>query len=137
MPLTTPLAAEAAPESYWTAVGNIVRERPYGPGGAETRSGTKHFAPGAKVYIIDWFPGTCDAVTVVGHHRKSHQLMKLVVRVDWLEHFRAKVCYAPAVKRIIAEYLAAQGDSHQLLTKEFAQQLCEVLPKWKTPQTNL
>nr|GFD56498.1 hypothetical protein [Tanacetum cinerariifolium] len=41
------------PESYWTAVANIVRERPYGPGGAEIRLGTKHFAPGAKVYIID------------------------------------------------------------------------------------
>jgi hypothetical protein len=124
---------ERPPESYWTAVGNIIRERPYGPGGAETRSGTKHFAPGAKVYIIDWYPGTCDAVTVIGHHRKSHQLMKLVARVDTLEQFRSKICYSPGVNRIIAEHFAAEGGPHRL-TKEFAEQLCEVLPKWQKPQ---
>jgi hypothetical protein len=37
----------------WRPVANIVQERPYGPGGAETRRGTKHFQPGAKVYVTD------------------------------------------------------------------------------------
>ncbi|MBO0358699.1 hypothetical protein J0X19_12140 [Hymenobacter sp. BT186] len=119
--------------SYWTAVANVVAERPYGPGGLETRSGTKHFQPGAKVYIIDWFPGMCDAVTVIGHHRKSHQLMKLVMRVNTLEQFRPKVCYSPAVHSLIAEHFATEGGPHRL-TKEFAEYLCEVLPTWKTPQ---
>ncbi|WBO86187.1 hypothetical protein [Hymenobacter yonginensis] len=121
------------PESYWTAVGNIIRERPYGPGGVEIRYGTKHFAPGAKVYIIDWYPGTCDAVTVVGHHRKSHQLMKLVVRVEHLENLRAKVCYSPAVSSIMKEHFEA-GDAPYRLTREFAEQLCAVLPHWKAEQ---
>ncbi|MBG8556241.1 hypothetical protein [Hymenobacter guriensis] len=122
-----------SPQVYWTAIANIVAERPYGPGGQETRSGTKHFQPGAKVYIIDWFPGTCDAVTVIGHHRKSHQLMKLVMSVNFLENFRTKVCYSPAVCRIIEEYVADEGGPHSL-TQEFAEQLCEVLPVWKTMQ---
>jgi hypothetical protein len=118
---------------YWTAVANIISERPYGPGGIETRNGTKHFRPGAKVYIIDWFPGTCDAVTVIGHHRKSTQLMKLVVRVDALLQFRPKICYSPAVNRIIKEHFADEEGPCRL-TKEFAEQLCDVLPTWQTPK---
>jgi hypothetical protein len=35
----------------WAPVANIVEERSYGPGGAEARRGTKHFQPGAKVYV--------------------------------------------------------------------------------------
>jgi len=120
-------------QTYWTAVANVVAERPFGPGGLEIRRGTKHFRPGAKVYIIDWFPGTGAAVTVIGHHRKSKQLMKLVVKIDILEQFRVKVCYAPAVNRLITEHSAAEGGPHRL-TREFAEELCEVLPKWQTPR---
>lgn len=96
-----PKASGTPPESCWTAVGNIIQERPYGPGGVEIRYGTKHFSPGAKAYIIDCYPGTCDAVTVIGHHRKSHQLMRPVVRAEHLENFRTKVCHSPAISRII------------------------------------
>jgi hypothetical protein len=125
--------SKSAPECYWAAVANVITERPYGPGGLETRQGTKHFRPGAKVYIIDWFPGMCEAVTVIGHHRKSNQLMKLVVRVETLVRFRPKLCYSPAVNSIIEEHFADEGGPHRL-TKEFAEQLCEVLPRWKAPQ---
>jgi hypothetical protein len=34
----------------WCPVANVVRERTYGPGGKEIRRGSKHFAPGAKLY---------------------------------------------------------------------------------------
>lgn len=77
-------------ESYWTAVANIIDERSYGPGGVETRRGTKHFRPRAKVYVIDWFPGTCDAIVAVGQHRKSRQFIKLVIRVDMIETYALK-----------------------------------------------
>ena len=73
--------ANTAPESYWTAVGNIVRERPYGPGGTEIRFGTKHFAPGAKVYVINWYAGLCRRIVVVGLHRKSKRLITLALDV--------------------------------------------------------
>lgn len=130
---TSLFAAEAAAECFWTAVANVVAERPYGPGGLELRTGTKHFRPDAKVYIIDWFPGMCDAVTVIGHHRKSNQLMKLVVQVNTLEQFRPKLCYSPGAGRLIQEHFADEGGPHRL-TKAFAEQLCQVLPTWKTPQ---
>ena len=49
-----------SPPPVWTVTANIVPTRKFGPGGTETRMGTKHFSPGTKVYIIDWYPGTCE-----------------------------------------------------------------------------
>lgn len=37
----------------WCIAGNIVESRPYGPGGAETRHGTRLFKSNAKVYLAD------------------------------------------------------------------------------------
>ena len=120
------------PESYWTAVANIVRERPYGPGGAEMRSGTKHFAPGAKVYIIDLFAGTCERIAVVGQHRKSKKLIAIVIDVKVVENLRAKVCYQPAVIEKIKEYCDKQYSiSIRQLTREFAQTICQAVPAWQ------
>jgi len=120
------------PESYWTAVANVVRERPYGPGGAEIRSGSKHFAPGAKVYIIDLFGGMCERIVVVGQHRKSKHLIALVIDVRLVENLRTKVCYSPAVIEKIKEYCAKQYSmSIQQLTQEFAETVCRVVPAWQ------
>jgi hypothetical protein len=88
---------ETAPESCWTAVANIIRERHYGPGGEEIRFGTKHFAPGAKVYIIDWYGGMCQRIIVVGLHRKSRLYITLTIDVRLVENLRSKVCYDPTV----------------------------------------
>jgi len=35
----------------WCPVAHMVAERPYGPGGGETKRGSRHFAPGAKLYV--------------------------------------------------------------------------------------
>ncbi|HEY7093930.1 MAG TPA: hypothetical protein VH393_12160, partial [Ktedonobacterales bacterium] len=57
----------------WTPVANIVEERSYGPEGAETRQGTKHFQPGAKVYVTTRLGHFKDmSFEVIGHHRASH-----------------------------------------------------------------
>jgi hypothetical protein len=81
--MVSPIAKDdnGVPEYYWTAVGNIVRERPYGPGGAEIRFGTKHFASGAKAYIINWYAGMCRRIIVVGLHRKSKRFITLALDV--------------------------------------------------------
>jgi hypothetical protein len=81
------------------------------------------------VYIIDWFPGTVSRVVVVGLHRQTKRMMKLVIAVELLENFRAKACYVPAVREKIAEHLQAANSSQ--LDKAFAEMLCEVLPCWK------
>lgn len=92
--------AKETPEPVWCIVANIVYERPYGPSGEETRSGTKHFAPGAKVYIVDFFWGMGGQdVTVVGRHRKSHRYITIVIRSQWLVNWRAELIYSPHVIR--------------------------------------
>ena len=118
------------PESYWTAVANIVRERPYGPSGAETRYGTKHFAPGAKVYIIDWYAGMCERIIVVGQHRKSKRMIRLVINVKLVENLRVKVCYAPAVIAKIKEYYSPARLEY--LSQAFAGTMCNIIPIWQT-----
>lgn len=122
-------ATEAAPEAYWTAVGNIIRERPYGPGGAEIRIGTKHFAPGAKVYIIDWYAGMCERIVVVGLHRKSKKFIRLALDVKVVENLRPKLCYTPAAIRKIKDHYSP--GRIPWLTEEFAKRMCEVIPYWQ------
>ena len=121
--------AEPTPESFCTAIGNIIAERPYGPGGEEIRTGTKHFRPGAKVYIIDWFPGTCEDVVVIGHHRKSNRPIKAIIKAKFIENLRVKSCYSIAAVRLIKEHQATQPAPG--LTPEFAETLCQTLPHWR------
>lgn len=120
---------ENGQEFFCTAIGNIIAERLYGPNGAETRSGTKHFRPGAKVYIIDWFPGMCYDVVVIGHHRKSNRPIKAIIKARHIENLRIKNCYSLAAVRLIKEHQANQSAPE--LTQEFAEILCETLPHWR------
>jgi hypothetical protein len=120
------------PETYWTTVANVVPDRPYGLGGTERRPASKHFAPGAKVYIIDYFPGVCSRLVVIGLHRKTNRMIKLVLAVDFLENFKPKVCYSPAVISLIKEHFAS--DDITRLSKEFAESLCVTLPFWKAEE---
>jgi hypothetical protein len=133
-------AHAAAPKSYWTAVGNIVRERPYGPGGAEIRFGTKHFAPGAKVYIINWYAGMCRRIIVVGMHRKSKRLITLALDVWLVENLRPKVCYAPAVIAKLKEHFSPTPHFYpgtiDSLTQEFAERVCATIPQWQQHYKN-
>ncbi len=121
-----------AGESYWTAVANVVLARPVGAGGPPGRPASAHFAPGAKVYIIDWFPGTCSRVVIVGLHRRTKRMLKLVFAVELLENFRAQVCYVPAVIELIKTHFPA-AELHRL-NREFAEQLRDVLPVWKAAE---
>jgi hypothetical protein len=89
----------------WCLAANIIAERPYGPGGHETRAGTKHFAPGAKVYVLAFFWGMAgEDVTVIGHHRRSHRLVTMTIRSRWLVNWRVELVYRPAIIRALAEH---------------------------------
>lgn len=123
------MESESPQEFFCTAIGNIVAERPYGHGGEETRTGTKHFRPGAKVYIIDWFPGMGYDVVVIAHHRKSNRPIKAIIRAKHIENLRVKNCYSLAAVRLIKEHQATQPAPE--LTQEFAETLCQVLPNWR------
>ena len=88
----------------WCVAANIVMERGYGPGGAEKRRGTKHFAPGAKVFVYYFFWGVGgESVTVMGRHRRSHRFIQLSMRAKHLANWRAELVYSPAVAKVIRE----------------------------------
>ena len=120
---------ETTQEVFCTAIGNIVAEQAYGPGGEEIFTGTKHFRARAKVYIIDWFPGTCDRVVVIGHHRKSNRPIKAIIQAKHIENLRVKDCYSLAAVRLIKEHQATEAAPE--LTHEFAETLCQALPHWR------
>lgn len=92
-------------QSAWCIAANVVNERPYGEGGLEMRSGTKHFAPGAKVYVISFFWGMAgETLTVVGRHRKSHRFITLSMRSKYLVNWRVELVYSPRVIKEIVNY---------------------------------
>jgi len=101
-------------ESVWSVAGNIVEERPYGPGGSETRRGTRLFRPGAKIYLATlrnaWVYGDLntsppeEAIQVVGQHRKSRSWLVSWVRFRDTANWRVQVIHTPAVvSRLYAE----------------------------------
>jgi hypothetical protein len=88
----------------WCLVGNIVNERLSGKDGAETKSGTKHFSPGTKLYSFpaQWGDGY-EKIIVVGRHRGSKDFVTMVIKSDWVTNWRAKVVYNPEVLRRLQE----------------------------------
>ncbi|MDB5292742.1 MAG: hypothetical protein JWL69_3983 [Phycisphaerales bacterium] len=88
----------------WCVAANVVMEHSYGPGGAETRRGTKHFAPGAKVFVYDFYWGMGgERVSVIGRHRKSKRFIRLTMPSDRLANWRAELVYSPYVAKQIRE----------------------------------
>jgi len=84
----------------WCPVANMVRERAYGPGGREIRRGSKHFAPGAKLYCFPalWGDGY-EQLQVIGRHRATHRYVKMIVNEKWLINWRVQLAYSPHVIR--------------------------------------
>ncbi|MER5867517.1 hypothetical protein [Kitasatospora sp. NPDC002040] len=83
---------------------NIVQHTTQGHGGSEVRRGTKHFAPGTKVWVLpqrwDW----SDRLYVVGRHRgRFNRYIAIVMRTDRLENLRVRGVYSPALHRALAD----------------------------------
>jgi hypothetical protein len=94
--------SQPEPEAgLWCVVANVKGDHPFGPGGLESKCGTRQFRGGTKVYIAGGYAGTCDGVICIGLHRKSRRFITCVVNVMHLENFRAKVAYHPKVLELI------------------------------------
>lgn len=117
-------------EPIWTVIANVVQDRACGPGGLEKRPGTKHFSPGTKVYIIDWYAGMYEYIIVVGLSRKPKRFIKVVLRADWVDNLRVKLCYDPAAQKKIYEHF--DGDDINRLNKDFVEQMCKAIPHWQS-----
>jgi hypothetical protein len=113
-------------EGIWCVVANIKRDHPYGPGGAELRSGTRQFRGGTKVYIAGCYAGMCDSVTAIGLHRKSRKFIRCIVNVTHVENFRVKLVYHPRVLELIE-----QDEECWIRTKEQAETWAAAFPEWQ------
>lgn len=84
----------------WCVVANMIRERPYGPGGRDIRRGSKHFAPGARLYCYPalWGDGY-ERIQVIGRHRATHRYVKMIVSEKWLTNWRVQLVYSPHLIR--------------------------------------
>ncbi|KQV14557.1 MULTISPECIES: hypothetical protein [unclassified Kitasatospora] len=103
--MTEELTAEPDPALLGIGItANIVQVTVQGHDGLEVRRGTKHFTPGAKVWVVpphwDWH----DRLYVVGRHRgRFNRYIAVVMRRDFLENPRVKGVYSPALARALAE----------------------------------
>lgn len=95
---------DASLKSQWCLIGNIVQERPAGHGGLQIKRGTKHFAPGTKIYAfpVQWGDGY-QRIIVVGRHLGSKAFVTMVINSEWVTNWRAKVVYNPEVLRRLQE----------------------------------
>lgn len=107
------------PPAVWCIVANVVEERPYGPGGEETRRGLKIFPAGAKLYVPDGFGGMgWETVEVVGRGRGSARYVAARVQTGQLTNWRVKAVYSPAAVKQIERIRA--GRPGFWLTSTFA-----------------
>jgi hypothetical protein len=85
----------------WCVVANVAERTTFGEQ-AELRRGLKHFAAGAKLWVLPPKWGDCgDHVIVVGRHRGRGpgKLARMVVERRHLTNFRALGVYSPTVHR--------------------------------------
>jgi hypothetical protein len=117
---------ESSDGPVWCVAANVLVERGHGPGGAEKRLGTKHFAPGAKVFVYYFFWGTAgERVTVMGRHRKSRRFIRLTMPAKHLANWRAELVYSPYVTKQVREFgefagLPADSEKARLRAEEIA-----------------
>jgi hypothetical protein len=87
----------------WGLVANVVATRIFGEEHT-TKQGASQFLGGAKVHYHSAFWGVGgENVTVVGHHRSSHQLIRISMEARHLENWRVKVLYQPALLRLLED----------------------------------
>ena len=62
------------------------------------KRGTKHFAPGTRVYVypIQWGDGW-ERVVVVGRKKGSRRLIRKIMLGDMLDDYRLKKVYSPTI----------------------------------------
>jgi hypothetical protein len=94
---------EAEPLAYGL-VANVNAETAHGDGGLDIQSGLKHFAAGAKLWLLPPRPRDFyERVTVVGHHRGSHgrRYVRMTMRPWHLTNFRVRAVYSPTLLRVL------------------------------------
>lgn len=85
------------PEWLWCLAGNIVDSHEYGME-HEIRHGTRHFPPGAKVYLLPVYPGMgLHKVSAIGIPRHKRGYIEVVIPIRYVNNFRLQKVFKPAV----------------------------------------
>ena len=126
-------------EFRYLLVGNIIDEHFYGENN-ELKSGTKHFRPGAKVYLIPEYGGMGhEKIPVIGLQRfKRKKRIKIEVTIDskLIKNVRVKKTYDIKLIEIISEnyfysYFNQQENEFERLNdfaKSISEKNKEILP---------
>jgi anti-sigma regulatory factor (Ser/Thr protein kinase) len=116
-------------------VANVAAETAAGEGGLEVRAGVRHFAAGAKVWVLppQWGDGG-DQVIVAGHHRGTRGrrgLARMVMPRRHLTGFRVQGVYSPAVIRALTRPLTELGSDHAPRLWATRQQTEDTAAAWR------
>ena len=111
-----PVGDRAGQLAAFCVVANVAAETAAGEGGLEVRAGARHFAAGAKVWVLppQWGDGG-DQLIVAGHHRGTRGrrgLARMVMPRRHLTGFRVQGVYSPAVIRALTRPLTELGSDH-------------------------
>ena len=87
------------PDFAWCVVANV-RDYPCDKTAEQSntaRKGTKHFAPGTRVWVLEQYWSWDERVAVVGKKKGTHRYIRKVMSARQLENFRVKRVYSPTI----------------------------------------
>ena len=113
-------------QPIWCVVGNIADEITFGEE-RQLRKGTKHFSPGTKIYCYPPLWDTWKGIKVIGRHRGSRQFVTMVINLQWLVDYRAKLVYNPHILAELSGYWDGTEES-----KRRAENLVGIIDYWKS-----
>jgi hypothetical protein len=93
-------------EWVYCLVGNVVDKHEFGTD-KEIRYGTKHFAPGTKVYCLykeGWGGTGYEHIVVMGKPRKQYRLIKITIPRKYINNFRLKKVRNRKVIKEVSRY---------------------------------
>ena len=85
----------------WCLVGNIVNSHKYGES-KDVMIGTKHFQPGAKVYMAppNWGDGY-ENIVVIGCPRRSKRYIEIITKSEYIKNCRIQKVYKPFILKMM------------------------------------
>lgn len=97
------ISTQPAKDFRFILVGNIIDKHYYGEN-KEIKSGTKHFRPGAKVYLLPEYGGMGhEDMPVYGLPRKSRKKIKIVIRSSRIKNVRVKKTFDKKMIEMVNE----------------------------------
>ena len=118
----------------YCVVANVAAETARGEGGLDIRSGLKHFAPGAKVWVLPpYWGGGGESVIVVGRHRGSAgPYIRIVIPRRHLTNYRIGSIYSPTLLRALTEP-SRKPPQRRPQVWESLEEVRQIVSVWRRP----